>query len=90
MTAKRRRRTRIGPIHVSYALAAHQEGHSMREIAETLGVGVATVDRMLRHPRNVDPALLDRLLQQLRLQRVLSLAGLSLGMLDTAGSRMVK
>src|SRR5688572_29629294 len=58
---RRRRRTKIGPGHVTYAMAAHHEGHSMREIAAALEVGVATVDRMLRHPRNVDPVLLGRL-----------------------------
>jgi len=55
VTTKRRRRTKIGPVHVTYALVAHQEGHSLRQIAQALGVGVATVDRMVRHPKNVDP-----------------------------------
>jgi hypothetical protein len=82
MTAKRRRRTKIGPIHVSYALAAREVGHSVRQIAEALGVGVATVDRMLSHPRHVDPALLDRFLQELRLQRALRLTDVALGTLD--------
>lgn len=90
MTAKRRRRTKIGPVHVTYALAARQEGHSLRQIAQTLGVGVATVDRMVRHPKNVDPVLLRRFLEQLRLQRALSLGGAALSLLDPAGARMVK
>ena len=74
---KRRRRTKIGPGHVTYAMAAHHEGHSIREIAGALGVGVATVDRMLRHPRNVDADLLQRLLLELRLQRIVRLEGMA-------------
>jgi hypothetical protein len=70
-------------------MAAHHEGHSLRQIAQTLGVGVATVDRMVRHPRNVDPVLLSRFLEHLRLQRLLSLAA-ALELLDRTGSRMVK
>ena len=56
--SKRRRRTKIGPIHVTYALAAGEAGHPVRQIAQELRVGAATVARMLRHPKQVDPGLL--------------------------------
>jgi predicted nucleic acid-binding protein len=77
MTPKRRRRTKIGPVHVTYALAAHEMGHSLRQIARDLDLGVATVDRLLRHPRNVDAVLLNRLLKHLWLRRALALADLA-------------
>jgi hypothetical protein len=64
--AKRRRRLKGGPEHVCYALAARRVGHSVRLIAQALGVGVATVDRLVRHPRNVDAVLLDPLLHYVR------------------------
>src|SRR5262245_53601880 len=34
----RRKRTKIGPAHVTYALAAREVGDSLRQIAKTLGV----------------------------------------------------
>jgi Homeodomain-like domain len=88
-TQSRRKRTKIGPRHVTYALAAHEVGHSLREIAQALGVGVATVDRMLRHPRGVDGPLLDRLLALLRCGRALQMAGLLVGQLDRGTPRMM-
>jgi hypothetical protein len=72
--SKRCRRTKIGPIHVTYALTEREVGHPVRQTAHELSVGAATVDRMLRHSKQVDPGLLNRLLQQLRLQRALALA----------------
>ena len=43
--SQRRRRTKIGPIHVTYALAAGEVGHPVRQSAQELCVGAATVDR---------------------------------------------
>jgi len=60
------------------------------KIAQELRVGTATVDRMLRHPKRVDPGLADRLLQQLRLQRALALATIARRMLDPAAFRVAK